>query len=259
MKSMNRKEFIKVTGVATAGLLLPPSAFASNLTTSKIKAVVFDAFPIFDPSPIFKTVNELYPDKGKQLIEIWQAKQFGYQWLRQAGNKYKNFWNVTKDALEFALSQCQIETSERTIALIMDKYKTINVWTDVIASLETLRQQNLKICFLSNMTETMLQQGIQNAEIEKYFDYVISTDKEQTYKPSPTAYQMAVETLKLNKEEILFVAFASWDMAGAKWFGYPTFWVNRLNATIDKLDEEPDGMGNNLNDLLTFVDNHNKK
>lgn len=256
---MNRKEFIKVTGIATAGLLLTPNVFASNLTTSKIKAIAFDAFPIFDPRPIFKTVNELYPDKGKQLIEIWQAKQFGYQWLRQAGNKYKNFWDITKDALEFALSQCQIETSEQNITLIMDKYKTINVWTDVMASLETLRQQNLKICFLSNMTETMLQQGIQNAGIEKYFDYVISTDKKQTYKPSPKAYQMAVETLKLKKEEILFVAFASWDMAGAKWFGYPTFWVNRLNATIDKLDEEPDGTGNNLNDLITFIDSHNKK
>ncbi len=259
MNQIERKEFLKIISLAAAGLLLKPSIFASNLSKNKLKAVVFDAFPVFDPRPIFKSVNDLYPDKGKQIVEIWQAKQFSYQWLRQAGNKYKNFWEVTKDALEFALAQSQIEADAQKVALIMNNYNTINVWSDVVGSLETLKQQGLKICFLSNMMEAMLDQGIKNAGIEKYFDHVISTDKEQTYKPSPAAYKMAVKTLKLKKEEILFVPFAGWDMAGAKWFGFPTFWVNRLNAATEKLDAEPDGIGNNLNDLVEFIKNHNNK
>ena len=38
----------------------------------------------------------------------------------------------------------------------------------------------------------------------------------------------AVDAFGLPREEILFVAFAGWDVAGARWFGgsaYPTFWV----------------------------------
>ena len=103
------------------------------------------------------------------------------------------------------------------------------------------------------MTTKMLQQGIQNSELHQYFDYAISTDAMQTYKPSPQAYQMAVEKLRLNKEQVLFVPFAGWDMAGAKWFGYPTFWLNRLNSPAEKLNAEPDGRGTTLNDLVEFV------
>ena len=113
------------------------------------------------------------------------------------------------------------------------------------------------MCLLSNMTDEMLQHGIQNSGIERFLDCVISTDKKRTYKPSPLAYQMGINTLGLKKEEILFVAFAGWDMTGAKWFGYPTFWLNRSNSLIEKLDAEPDGMGTNLRQLVAFVVEYN--
>lgn len=44
-----------------------------------------------DPRPIFKKVMDRFPEKGKQLVDVWRTKQFGYQWLRVAGGKYKNF------------------------------------------------------------------------------------------------------------------------------------------------------------------------
>jgi 2-haloacid dehalogenase len=52
--------------------------------------------------------------------------------------------------------------------------------------------------------------------------------------------------------------FAGWDMAGAKWFGYTTFWLNRLKASPEMLDAKPDGQGNSLHDLLEFVRTYNK-
>ena len=103
------------------------------------------------------------------------------------------------------------------------------------------------------MTAKMLRDCIQNSGLSDYFDFVISTDKKQTYKPDWEAYQMALEQPKLEKEEVLFAPFAGWDMTGAKWFGFPTFWVNRSNDPIEKLDVEPDGTGINLNDLVAFV------
>jgi 2-haloacid dehalogenase len=49
------------------------------------------------------------------------------------------------------------------------------------------------------------------------------------------------------------VAFAGWDAVGAKSFGYPTFWVNRLGLPPEELGVQPDAIGANLTDLLTFV------
>lgn len=45
----------------------------------------------------------------------------------------------------------------------------------------------------------------------------------------------------------------SWDAAGAKSFGYPTFWVNRLNQPTEELGVVPDAIGPNLKDPVTFI------
>jgi hypothetical protein len=40
---------------------------------------------------------------------------------------------------------------------------------------------------------------------------------------------------------------------GHIWFGYPTFWNNRQNATAEQFDVSPDGIGQSLNDLTSFL------
>jgi 2-haloacid dehalogenase len=252
MRKINRKTFIQTSGLVTASMVMN-QAFNYPSNSRRIKALAFDAFAIFDPRPILKTVEGLFAENAKQIIEVWQSRQFTYQWLRLLGHRYKNFWDVTRDALDFALLQCRLSEREKEIDLLMAGYKHMQAWPDVIPALQQIKEEKVKVCFLSNMTLEMLHQGIRNSKLNEYFDYVISTDETQTYKPSPNAYQMAVQKLKLGKEQILFVPFAGWDMAGAKWFGYPTFWLNRLNSPGEELSAEPDGKGTTLNDVLEFV------
>jgi 2-haloacid dehalogenase len=57
-----------------------------------------------------------------------------------------------------------------------------------------------------------------------------------------------------SREQILFVAFAGWDAAGAKWFGYPTFWLNRAGAPSEQLSVDEDGTGSSMTDLVAFVE-----
>jgi len=69
----------------------------------------------------------------------------------------------------------------------------------------------------------------------------------------PRTYQLGVDTLKLKREEIAFAAFAGWDVAGAKWFGYPTFWVNRAGFPNEELGVTADGAGKNIVQLVDFI------
>ena len=69
-----------------------------------------------------------------------------------------------------------------------------------------------------------LTANIKNAGVDGIVEHVISTDQARTYKPDPRAYQLGIETFGRKREQILFVPFAGWDAAGAKSFGYPTFW-----------------------------------
>lgn len=75
----------------------------------------------------------------------------------------------------------------------------------------------------------------------------------RAFQPDPRAYEMATTSFGLQKEEIVFAAFGGWDAAGAKWFGYPTFWVNRAHIAAEELGAVPDGAGKDLNDLASFV------
>jgi 2-haloacid dehalogenase len=220
---------------------------------SRFKAIAFDAFPIFDPRPVAALAESLYAEKGKELANVWRTKQFEYCWLRTAADRYENFWKVTEDALLYAAAKTGVVLSEENRKRLMEQYMTLKVWDDVIPALQSLQQSGIKLVFLSNMTREMLQSCMAHNKIESYFDHVISTDDARTYKPDPDAYQLGIEILKLKKEEILFVAFAGWDASGSKWFGYPTFWVNRLSNPTEELNAVPDGIGKSMTDLVSFT------
>ena len=93
-----------------------------------------------------------------------------------------------------------------------------------------------------------------NAGLEGLFEQLISTDSARTFKPDPRAYQLAADAFRLKREQILFVPFAGWDVAGAEWFGYPTFWVNRASAPPEELSVAAHGAGSGMSDLLAFVE-----
>jgi len=89
----------------------------------------------------------------------------------------------------------------------------------------------------------MLDSAIKSSGLEGIFEPSLSTDRVRAYKPDPRAYQMGIDALNLKREEIVFAAFGGWDAVGAKLFGYPTFWVNRLNLPIEELGVAPDAIG----------------
>jgi 2-haloacid dehalogenase len=64
---------------------------------------------------------------------------------------------------------------------------------------------------------------------------------------------MAVDAFGLKPNAIAFAAFAGWDASGAKWFGFPTLWVNRLDATAEELSVAPDVTCNSLSGLVATV------
>lgn len=136
----------------------------------------------------------------------------------------------------------------------MQAFLNLDIWPDVLPALKKLKERGIRLAFLSNFTTAMMVSSLKRNNIAGYFEYTISTDAAQKFKPSKQAYQLGMNTLKLKKDEILFAAFAGWDAAGSKWFGYPTYWVNRAGMPAEQLDITPDGQGRALTDLLVYLD-----
>ena len=236
-------------------LLLAPflSAQAQTVSEPRFKAIAFDAFPIFDPRPIANLAEEIFPGKGSELMNSWRTRQFEYQWLRALSDQYVDFMQATEEGLVFAARGLDLNLTDDRKDRLMSVYMNLSVWPDAVPSVKALREAGFRLVFLSNMTEEMLENGLKKANLSHEFEAIYSTNAVRSYKPARKAYQIAVDELNLSRDEILFVGFAGWDVAGAKWFGYPTYWVNRLGSPMEELGVSPDAEGANLQALVEYV------
>jgi len=255
---INRKDFLKQgAGAALALYGTGGSVLSCRPKSRGIRAVAFDAFPILDPRPIFGLVQRLYPRQGKRFSLLWRTRIFEYTWLRVSGARYRDFWGCIEDALVFTARDLKVKLDEETKTRLMNAFLSLKAWPDAPGILRELKKRDIKLAFLSNMTEKMLLSGIKNSGLEGVFDHVISTDRVKTFKPDPRAYQLGIDAFDLPRENIAFTAFAGWDAAGAGWFGYPTVWVNRLNFSPEELGAKPRAVGRDLSVLTKFVREEN--
>jgi 2-haloacid dehalogenase len=249
---VDRRDFVCSLAAGAAVTVLSPTSVAAEPKFT-VKAVAFDAFAIFDARPVFALAAELFPGQGVELGNAWRARQFDYAWLRTLSGRYVDFWRVTEDALIFSCRSLKLELTGAARDRLMQSYLEIKAWPDVMPALKTLKDAAVRMAFLSNFTGPMLDRGVKNSGLEAFFEDHLSTDRVKAYKPDSRAYAMGTSAFRLRREEIAFAAFASWDAAGAKWFGYPTFWLNRMGAPAEELGVAPDAVGKDLSDLVRFV------
>jgi len=254
---MNRRRFVgTLTGaLGTAALLAHGTAAQETLkATGRIKAIAFDGFVIFDPRSVERRVEEQLPGRGAELANLWRTRQFEYCWLRTSGGQYADFWHVTDDALRYTAKSLKVSLTSAQHDGLMNAYRNLTPWPDVREGLAELRRRGIRLAFLSNFTAAMLDANLKAAGLSEYFEPHLTTDRAQAYKPSPRAYQMGPDAFRLQKREIAFAAFGAWDAAGAKWFGYPTVWVNRGGVPGEELDAQPDAIAKDLSGLIQFVE-----
>jgi 2-haloacid dehalogenase len=251
--AFDRRDFLELFTAGTVAGVLASPASAEPAAMGPIEAVAFDAFPVFDPRPAAALAERLFPGKGEALVAAWRTRQFEYQWLRTMSGRFADFVETAEAGLVFAAKLQRLELTPEKRSALLQSQLALEPWPDAPGALRALKAAGLRLAFLSNMTAGMLEDGIRNGKLEGLFEHVLSTDRVRAHKPDPRAYRMGVEAFGLAPERILFVTFAGWDTAGARWFGYPTFWVNRLGVPPEELGVAAHGSGRGLADLEAFV------
>jgi len=250
---MSRREFLDLAATGAAIGLMGSSPLARTAVLPRVKAIAFDGFPIIDPRPVASRAESLFPGRGAELNSAWRTRQFEYAWLRTLSNSYVDFWQVTEDALTFAVRSLKLDSNPAKRRQLMQTFLELKAWPDALPALKTLKEAGIRMAFLSNLTARMLDAAVRNSGLEGFLERHLSTDRVGAYKPDARAYRMGLVAFGLKREEIVFAASAGWDAAGAKRFGYRTFWVNRMNLPAEELGALPDATGANLGELESFV------
>ena len=208
-------------------------------TLTGITACVFDAYgTLFDVhSAVRRYSNQI--KESEAVSALWRAKQLEYTWLRSLMGRYVDFWQVTADALDFALETYGI--SDTVIRQdLLQAYMTLSCYSEVPDVLDRLKRQGIRCAILSNGSPQMLSSAVKNSGLSEIFDAVISVDMISQYKPDPRVYRLAVDELKVEKSKIAFQSSNAWDAAGANAYGFNVVWVNRFKQKPERLNTSVD-------------------
>ncbi len=220
----------------------------------RIQAVAFDAFgTLFDVYSVGLLAEQLYPGKGVALADLWRSKQIEYSFIRSLSGRYKPFWEITRDGLRFAAARLGLELDTVRCNQLMNQYACLSPFPENLGALQALKDANVPTAILSNGTPEMLEVAIKSAGMHGLFDHVLSVDAVRKYKTSAEAYALAPAAFECPAERILFVSSNGWDAAGAGWFGFQTFWINRSAHPLEQLDMPPTVQGSLLTDVVDFV------
>jgi len=219
-----------------------------------IQAILFDAYgTLFDVYSMGVLAERLFPGRGSALADLWRDKQIEYTRLRTLSNTYKPFWEVTQDALIFSCRKLGLDLTLDAQNQLMGQYAKLSAFPECLDVLTRLRERGMKLAILSNGNPDMLDAAVHAAGMDDLLNAVLSVHLVKKFKTAPEAYQLGPDTFGLAARDMLFVSSNAWDICGAAWFGYPTFWVNRANAPMEELGVTPKGSGTSLNDMLNFV------
>jgi 2-haloacid dehalogenase len=202
------------------------------------QAFVFDAYgTLFDVHSVITTLQAFTP-QAEAISLLWRTKQLEYSWLRSLMGRYIDFWQVTDEALRFALKRYGLSLAPEQYTTVLNAYLTLAAYAEIPAMLERLAPRPCVI--LSNGAPHMLAAVVAASGLQGRFTHLLSVDLLKVYKPDPRAYALAPTALGLPKEAMVFVSSNAFDVMGAKAFGFQVVWINRAGAQADELGIAPD-------------------
>jgi 2-haloacid dehalogenase len=219
-----------------------------------VQGCVFDAYgTLFDFAAAARNCRDVLGDDIDRLTALWRDKQLQYTWLRAAQGRHADFWQVTGDALDFALETLGL-TEPGLRDRLMSLYLTLDPFPEVSGVLARLKATGIRTAILSNGSPAMLDAAVKAAKLETLLDAVLSVEEVGVYKPHPRVYQLAVDRLGIPASAISFQSSNAWDAFAASAFGMQVVWCNRYGQHRERLPGSPDREIKSLAELPALVE-----
>ena len=204
-----------------------------------VGAVFFDLFGTLLPlAPLDDACDRLAPGRGPEIAARWRARQIEATWLRTIIGRWADFGVITRDALAATLQELGVSAGDPFVADAARAFARLPIDPAAPGVIGELREAGLEVGILTNASQPTLDAVAARLGIS--FEYLISVDAVQRYKPDPAVYELAVRAAGLSPDRIGFVTGNGWDAAGAGAFGFRVAWLApRANAVLPSVDAGP--------------------
>lgn len=209
-----------------------------------VTTCVFDAYgTLFDVTAAAREAaaepgHEAFAAHWPAIAEHWRRKQLEYSWLRAIRGAHCDFWQVTQDALDWAM-QAEGLTDAALREHLLQLYWQLSSFPEVPQMLATLQARGMKTAILSNGSPDMLNGAVQSAGLTDLLNAVLSVESVGVFKPARPVYDLVGQHFGCTPDQVLFVSSNGWDASAAAAYGFVTAWVNRAGAPVDRLPGTP--------------------
>ncbi len=210
----------------------------------------FDAYgTLFDVhAAVRRHAAALGPDAAR-FSDTWRAKQLEYSWVRSLAGRYRDFWTLTEEALDFCFAA--FPSADRGLkGKLLEAYRKLDCYREVPELIRALKREGRQLAILSNGTPEMLEAAVAAAGLEGSFDAILSVDTIQAYKTDKRVYDLVTTHFRVYPDAVSFQSSNRWDVAGATAYGFRAVWINRSGAPDEYADMAPAAVLPSLEGLL---------
>ena len=197
--------------------------------------LAFDVYgTLIDTNGVVIALQKLVGDKAVEFSKAWREKQLEYTFRRGLMRRYLDFAVCTQDALNFTCTALQIDLTKADKQTLIDAYRVLPVFGDVIEALDNLSAVDYQLYAFSNGKAEAVNSLLEHAGILHYFSDVISVDEIKTFKPDPAVYHHMLKRCNSRSESSWLISGNAFDVMGAKSAGLKGAWLQRTaNAVYD--------------------------
>ena len=205
-----------------------------------IQTITFDSYStLVDVDAAEKALADRVDDP-EPVSRLWRSRSLAYTFVANAIDAYQPFYEMNRDALQYALDAHGVDVSTEERDEILAVYHELDVFDDVRDGIERLREGGYDCYVVSNGNPAMLDSMVDHADIGDIIEDTISADEVETFKPDAEIYRHAAARTGTPIDEIVHVTAGWFDVVGAQHAGMQAAWVDRKASPWEPFGPEPD-------------------
>ena len=203
--------------------------------------LAFDVYgTLIDTAGVTTALERYVGDMAPQFSNTWREKQLEYSFRRGLMQNYCKFGVCTRNALEYTCKTKGVDLATVDMDSLMSEYRKLPAFADAKEALPRLQSAGHSLFAFSNGPAEDVSALLKNAELEHYFEGVVSTDEIQSFKPNPAVYAHFLRKSGATGAEAWLISGNPFDVIGALSAGMKGAWVKRQEkAVFDPWEFEP--------------------
>jgi 2-haloacid dehalogenase len=169
--------------------------------------------------------DRLGDHRARQFAEEWEVRLGeGVDAVTDGRRPWTSYETLRSEALDGLLAQYDVPEDHPAAAELDDVGARLEAFPDATRGLEKLGHDARVVA----LTNTDLWAASDFSALNGFrWHALLSVELVRAYKPSPAAYRLAIEALRLDPAETVFVAAHPWDLRAAAAQGFRTAHIPR--------------------------------